>query len=402
MTLSVKKIARLTVRGRYFDAHGLYLQVMSPTNRSWLLRYELGGRKRLMGLGSAATFTLAEARERALAARKLLADKIDPLVTRRAERAERAAAAAKSRTFADVTAEYFDVHSVGWSNRKHRTDFLNTLRTHVFPMLGVLPVASIDEALVLSVLRPIWANKTITAGRVRTRIHAVLDFAAACGYRSGPNPARWGHLRHLLPAPDKITAVKPMPALPYAELPAFMAELRAVPGVAARALEFLILTAARTGEAIAAAWSELDLDAAQWLIPGARMKTGKEHRVPLSTQAVELLRALPREGDVVCLGSTAGHRIGALAMYRVLKALGSDIIVHGFRATFRTWAEERTNFAAVVAEEALAHSIGSAVQKAYRRTDLFEQRARLMQAWSDFACTPSVAGVVVSLRGSRS
>src|SRR5262249_8434814 len=401
MTLSVKKIARLTARGRYFDAHGLYLQVMSPTNRSWLLRYELGGRRRWMGLGSAATFTLAEARERALAARKLLADGIDPLVARRAERAERAAAAAKSRTFAQVASEFFDTHSVGWRNRKHHADFKNSLRHAA--LLAAQPVAAIDEALVLAVLQPLWTTKTITAGRVQQRIPSIMDFAVACGYRSaGPNPARWkGHLEHLLPKPDKITVVKHMPSLPYGELPGFMAELRAVPGTAARALEFLILTAARTGEAIAAAWSELDLDAAQWLIPGARMKTGKEHRVPLSTQAVELLRALPREGDVVFLGSKAGHRIGALAMYRVLKTLRRDITVHGFRSTFRTWTEERTSFPAVVAELSLAHSIGSAVEKAYRRTDLIEQRARLMQAWADFCTMPVVERDVVPL-GSRS
>jgi len=401
MTLSVKKIAKLTARGRYFDAHGLYLQVISPTNRSWLLRFELNGRKRWMGLGSAATFTLAEARERALAARKLLADKIDPLDARRTERAQLAAAAAKSRTFAQVANEFFDTHSVSWRNRKHHRDFLNSLRHAA--LLAAQPIASIDEALVLATLQPLWLQKTITAQRLQQRIKLIMDFAVAAGYRSaGPNPARWEHLKHLLPAPDKITVVKHMPALPYAELSTFMAELRAVPGTAARALEFLILTAARTGEVLGARWSEIDLDAEQWTVPGARMKAGKPHRVPLSCQCVSMLHALPREGEFVFVGAKAGRPVGGVAMYRVLRQLRSDITVHGFRSTFRVWSEERTAFATVLAEQALAHSIGSAVQKAYRRTDLFEQRVRLMQAWADFACTPSVVGAVVPLRGSRS
>jgi integrase len=400
MTLSVKKIAKLTARGRYFDAHGLYLQVISPTNRSWLLRFELRGRKRWMGLGSAATFTLAEARERALAARKLLADKIDPLDARRTERAQLAAAAAKSRTFAQVASEFFDTHSVSWRNRKHHRDFLNSLRHAA--LLAAQPVATIDEALVLATLQPLWTTKTITAQRLQQRIKAIMDFAVAAGYRSaGPNPARWEHLRHLLPAPDKITNVRPMPALSYAELPVFMAELRAVLGVAARALEFTILTAARTNEVLGAQWSEIDLDAAQWTIPGERMKAGKLHRVPLSRQAVALLQALPREGEFVFVGAKAGRPVGNVAMYRVLRQLRSAITVHGFRSTFRTWAEERTSFPAVIAEEALAHTIGSAVQRAYRRTDLLEKRTRLMQQWAEFCDTPIVAGAVVPLRGNR-
>jgi integrase len=398
MTLSIKKIAKLTAKGRYFDSHGLYLQVVSPTNRSWLLRYELAGARRWMGLGSAATFTLAEARERARAARKLLADGIDPLDARRAERAQLAAAAAKSRTFAQVANEFFDTHSVGWRNRKHHHDFLNSLR-HAALLAGQ-PVASIDEALVLATLQPLWLHKTVTAQRLQQRIKAIMDFAVAAGYRSaGPNPARWEHLKHLLPAPDKITAVRHMASLPYTELPTFMAELCAVAGVAARALEFLILTATRTSEVLSAQWSEIDLDNAVWTIPGTRMKAGKEHRVPLSRQCIELLQALPREAESVFVGAKAGRPVGNVAMYRVLRQLRTDVTVHGFRSSFRVWAEERTSFPAVVAEQALAHRVGSAVERAYQRSTLYEQRKRLMQAWADFACTPSVVGAVVSLRG---
>jgi len=399
MTLSVKKIAKLTARGRYFDSHGLYLQVISPTNRSWLLRFELNGQKRWMGLGSVATFTLAEARERALAARKLLADKIDPLVARRAERAQLAAAAAKSRTFAQVANEFFDTHSVSWKNRKHHRDFLNSLRHAA--LLAAQPVAAIDEALVLAVLQPLWTIKTVTAQRLQQRIKAIMDFAVAAGYRSaGPNPARWEHLKHLLPAPEKIITVQHMASLSYQAVAAFMAELRAVPGVAARALEFTILTAARTGEVLGAQWSEIDLDNAVWTVPGARMKTGKEHRVPLSRQCIELLRALPREGDdVVFIGAKAGTAIGNVAMYRVLKALRADVTTHGFRSTFRVWSEERTSFPAVVAELALAHRVGSAVERAYQRSTLYEFRVRMMAQWAEFCDTPSVAGAVVPLRG---
>jgi integrase len=261
-----------------------------------------------------------------------------------------------------------------------------------------LPVGAIDEPLVLAVLKPIWATKTVTAGRVRTRIAAVLDFANAAGYRSGTNPARWeGNLEHLLRRPEKIATVKHMPALPYAELPTFMTELRGVAGVAARTLEFTVLTAARTGEVIGARWSELDLVNAVWTVPAARMKAGKEHRVPLAQQSVALLRALPREGDMVFPGTKAGSAIGNVAMFRVLKALRPDITVHGFRSTFRVWAEERTAFPAIVPELALAHAVGSAVE----RTTLYDHRVRLMQAWADFFDVPMVAPAVLPLRRER-
>jgi len=299
-----------------------------------------------------------------------------------------------------VASEFFDTHSVSWRNKKHHRDFLNSMRHAA--LLADQPIAAIDEALVLATLQPLWLHKTITAQRLQRRIKAVMDFAVAAGYRAaGSNPARWEHLKHLVPAPEKITVVQHMRSLPHAELPTFMAELRAVPGIAARALEFTILTAARTGEVLGARWSEIDLEQRVWTVPAVRIKTGKEHRVPLSHQCVELLCALPREGELIFIGSKIGSAIGNVAMYRVLRQL-RDVTVHGFRATFRTWVEEKTAYAPLLAEQALAHSIGSAVQKAYRRTDLFEQRARLMKTWSDFACTPSVVGAVVPLRGSRS
>jgi integrase len=393
MALTVKRLSKLTRPGRYLDGNGLYLQVISLTNRSWLLRYELRGKKRWMGLGSVATFSLEEARARARKARQLLADGIDPLDARRAERAQQAAAAARNKTFSAVAAEYFDAHAGGWS-RKYRVNWQRTLATHAYPSIGSLPVAAIDEPLVLSVLQPVWASKTITAKRVRLRIASVLDFAAAAGYRTGSNPARWeGHLEHLLAAPEKIVRVKHLNALPYSGLPAFLTELRACPGFPARALEFTILTAARTNEVIGARWSEIDLNAPQWTIPAERMKMGREHRVPLAKQAIALLRALPREGEFVFVGSKAGRPIGEIAMWRVLRRLRADTTVHGFRSTFRDWAEERTSFPAVVAEQALAHTIGNATERAYRRTTLFDHRIRLMQAWADFCDKPHAAQV---------
>jgi integrase len=229
-----------------------------------------------------------------------------------------------------------------------------------------------------------------------------MDYAAASGYRSGENPARWrGHLQHLLPSPENIVTVQHFAALPYAELPALMSELRAVPGSAARALEFLILTAARTGEVLGANWDEIDLDNRTWTLSPARMKAGREHRVPLSQQAVSLLRALPRDavGNALFIGSKAGSAIAENAMRDVLAGLRPGHTVHGFRSTFRTWAEEQTSFAAVVCEQALAHKVGSATERAYRRTDLFAKRTRLMQQWADFCNSPIGVRGATPLRG---
>jgi integrase len=401
MALTVKGCARLTRRGRYLDEHGLYLQVHSPTNRSWLLRYELNGKKRWMGLGSAATFSLAEARERARQARQLLADGLDPLELRRAERIRRQLEAARNKTFAVVAQEYYDAHAASWSNVKHRQQFLNTLTTYAYQTLGELPVATIDEPMVLAVLQPIWASKTVTAKRVRNRIAAVLDFATAAGYRKGTNPARWeGHLEHLLAAPDKIARVSHHGALPYRELPTFMAELSQQQGVAARALEFTILTAVRTGETLGARWSEIDLQAKIWSIPAARMKAARPHQVPLVERVVALLQALPRDpSDVVFVGACQGGEISNVGMYRALRRMGRDgITVHGFRSTFRDWCAEQTAVPNRIAEMALAHQVGSEVERAYLRSDLFDKRARLMQLWAQFCSQPARAAEVVPLR----
>jgi integrase len=254
--------------------------------------------------------------------------------------------------------------------------------------------------MVLSVLQPLWNAKTITAQRLMQRIASILDFATAAGYRSGSNPARWkGHLEHLLAAPERLAKVEHHAALPYVKVPAFVRELRNVEGIPARAFEFMVLTAARTNEVRGATWDDFDLDAQVWTVPALRMKARTEHQVPLSRQAIDLLRALPREGgNLVFIGAKAGAAIGKVALLRVLKPLRPGITVHGFRSSFRTWTEERTAFPAVVAEQALAHTVGSAVERSYRRTTLYEQRQRLMQQWADFIDTPVTATKVTPLR----
>jgi integrase len=402
--LTVKKIDRLKEPGRYLDERGLYLQVMSATNRSWLLRYEINGRKRWMGLGPCADFTLEEARERARQARQLLADGIDPLEARQAERAQRALAAAQTITFQDAAQQYFDQHERKWRNAKHRAQFLSTLRDYAFPKIGKLSVADIDTGLVLKVVEPIWQTKTETANRVRGRIESVLDWATVRGYRTGDNPARWkGHLDNVLPARGKIAPHKHHRALSFTDMPEFMTALGQREGFGARACELTCLTAARTGEITGARWPEFDLAAKLWTIPAGRMKGHREHRVPLSDRAVAILKALPREAEFVFPGGRKGAPISNMAMAELLKRMGRlDITVHGFRSTFRDWAAEKSNFQNHVIEMALAHVIGDKVEAAYRRGDLFEKRRKLMEAWAVYCTTPQRDATVIPMkRGSR-
>jgi integrase len=405
MALTTKQIAKLKKPGRYGDGHGLYLQVQSPTNRSWLLRFERQGRERWMGLGPLHTYDLNEARERARKARQQLYDGTDPLEARAAERAQRALEAARAITFEKAARDYFDGHEKKWRNAKHRAQFLSTMQTYAFPKIGRLPVAAIDTGMVLKVIEPIWADITETANRVRGRIEAVLDWSKVRGYRSGDNPARWrGHLSEVLPARGRIQKTNHHAALPYAELPAFMAVLHEREGVAAQALEFTILTAARTGEVIGATWDEINLKEKTWTVPAGRIKGGREHRVPLSDRALEILHALPRERNnpFVFIGPRKGG-LSNMGMASALVRMGrNDITVHGFRSTFRDWAAERTNYPNHVVEMALAHVVGDKVEAAYRRGDLFEKRRKLMADWSKLCTTaPAKAGTnVISLRKS--
>jgi integrase len=394
MALTVKRVERLREPGRYLDSKGLYLQVVSKTNRSWLLRYYRDGRERWMGLGSAHDFSLDEARERARRYRQQLHDGIDPLTARRADKAARALEAAKTMTFKQCAEAYIAANRDAWKSARHGGQWTNTLRDYVYPAIGNLPVAAVDTGLVLKCVEPIWKDKTETASRTRGRIESILDWATVRNYRSGDNPARWrGHLQHVLPPPRKIAKPQHHAALPYADLPQFMVALRAREGSAARALEFCILTAARTGEVIGARWSEIDLDKAVWTVPAGRMKASKEHRVPLSGPAVELLRALPTEdGNEHLFIGPRGDGLGDMALTAALRRMGHrDITTHGFRSTFMDWAHERTSSPKVVIDMALAHTVGDKVEAAYRRGDLFAKRKQLMEAWAKFASTPAAA-----------
>jgi integrase len=395
-------ISRAKQSGMYADGGGLYLQVTGPEARSWVYRYARDGKTRYMGLGSLNAVSLAEARTRAAEARRLASAGIDPISARDGQRDAERVEAAKQVTFAAAAEAFIKAHKTGWRSAKHGDQWRNTLATYVHPLVGALPVQQIDAGLVVRVLEPIWTTKPETASRVRQRIEAVLDAATARGHRSGENPARWrGHLENLLPARAKVKRVRHHPALPYAELGAFMAELRRQDGLAGRAMELLILTATRTTECIAARWSELGLDEALWTIPAERIKAGRLHRVPLAPAALALLRRLAqaRIGEFVFPGRP-GKPMSNGALLALLRRMErTDLTVHGFRSTFRDWAAEQTNFSREVAEMSLSHAIGDKVEAAYRRGDLLEKRRRLMEAWATFAATKPAAGkVVIPLR----
>jgi integrase len=396
--LNVNKVADAIKAGsgRYHDGFGLNLVVTSPQSASWKLRYQIAGRERWLGLGPANLIGLAEARVRARAARLQLLDGFDPIEERRKTRTERALSSARAMTFAQAAREYFASHSDRWK-QKQRRFFEYNMATYANPVLGELPVAAIEVGLVMKVIEPMWRAKTTTAKRLRAQIEAVLDWAKVRGYRSGDNPAKWrGHIDKLLPAPAALAKVEHLAALPYVEVATFLDDLRTKDGLAAKALEFAILTAARTGEVIGAKWSEVDLTAGTWTVPKERMKGGREHRVPLSEGAIELLRGLPREADFVFIGTKAGRGLSPMAMANVLKRMKPDITVHGFRSSFRDWAAETTNYPNHIVEMALAHKITNAVEAAYRRGDLFEKRRQLMAAWAAYC--DDVGGSVVPLR----
>jgi integrase len=403
--LSTRKVAALATPGRYGDGDGLWLQVSGTGTKAWLLRYMLAGRARHMGLGPVSLVSLADARERAKEARRLLLDGIEPLEARIAQRQRAGIEAASSVTFRECAERYIRAHEAGWRNAKHRAQWKSTLASCVDPVFGHFPVSAIDTGLVLKALEPIWTSKPETAGRVRGRVEAVLDWAAARGYRRGENPARWrGHLDKLLPSRRKLQRVEHHAALPYAELPGFMVELRGHKGVAASALQFVILTAARSGEAIGAKWSEVDFAARIWTIPADRMKGRREHRVPLSDRAIDVLGALPREkdNDHVFIGSRSGTSLSDMALFVLLRRMGRGVTAHGFRSTFRDWAAEVTAYPNHVVEMALAHAVPNAVEAAYRRGDLFEKRRRLMADWAQFCSSaPTARGDVIPINAGR-
>jgi integrase len=387
--LTALKVKSLVQPGRYGDGDGLWLQVRDAGRRSWLFRYTWHGRERQMGLGALNQISLADAREAAQAAAKLLREGKDPL-GERAREAEAGRATNAAATFEEVAEMFIRSHEGTWRNTKHRAQWRATLATYAFPDFGNRPVSQIAVAELMRVLEPIWRTKPETASRLRGRIESVLDYAGARGWRSGDNPARWrGHLSNLLPARSKVARVKHHAALAWPQISDFMSDLRNEPGTAARALEFIVLTASRTGEVLGATWAEIDLAARVWTVPADRMKAGRAHRVPLSNAAAALLGDLPArnqdDGDYIFPGAKLGRPLSKMAPAMLLRRMKlPDITVHGFRSTFRDWAAERTNFTREVAEAALAHTLRDKVEAAYRRGDLFEKRREMMEAWAHF------------------
>ena len=365
---------------------GLYLQVAPGATRSWILRVTVGTKRREMGLGPFPEVTLAMARDKARTARATIEAGQDPILQRERAASALRAEQATAMTFDKAAELMIEAKGDEWRNPKHRAQWTTTLATYASPVIGRLLVADVTHTHILAILQPIWKDKTETASRVRGRMEQVLDWARVRGYRKGENPARWrGHLDKLLPAPGKVSKVEHHTALPIDSMPGFMSDLRTRKGTAARALEFLVLTAARSGEVRGARWSEIDLAASTWTVPAERMKAGKEHRVPLSPQALELLKTLERiEGNDLVFPAPRGGVLSDMTLTAVTRRMELDAVPHGMRSTFRDWAAERTDFPRDVAEMALAHAIGNAVEAAYRRGDLFAKRAEMMAAWGTF------------------
>src|SRR5262245_9632085 len=340
-----------------------------------------------MGLGGLAKVGLADARKKAAEKRLLLADKIDPIERRKAVRGEKKIEATRTVTFDDCATAYIKAHAASWRHPKHHQQWTNSLARHVSPAFGDVPVGSVDIGMITNVLEPLWAKTPETASRIRGRIESILDWAKVRGFREGENPARWrGHLSNLLPRPSNVRAASHYAALPYAEIGAFMSELRSHGGVAAAALEFLILTAARSSEVADARWAEIDRSARTWIVPAVRMKGAREHRVPLPAGAMAVLNRITTTGDEFVFSNAPGRGLGKGALAKQLK--GWSCTVHGFRSSFRDWAAERTSFPREVVEAALAHAIEDRTEAAYRRTDLLEKRRRLMEAWATFCTAP--------------
>ncbi len=403
--LTAREVATIKVPGRYADGAGLYLQV-SPrvgsegVTKSWLFRFTFNARPKQMGLGSLNTVSLSEARDAALAVRKMVQAGIDPIVNRQTEKAASAAKVNLPETFQDFAQEYIRLNGEGWKNDKHRQQWGNTLATYAYPVIGSIHVRDVSKAHVLQILKPIWREKTETARRVRSRIETIMDMAIAADARETENPARLGVLKFLLPNQGKRPQVKHHPAMPYAEIGTFMASLRKRDDLSAKALEFLILTASRTGEVIEARWDEIDGDI--WTVPAERMKASKEHKVPLSDAAKVIIDALPIiDGNPHLFpGQRKQRPLSNMAMLKLLDRMGyGDYTSHGFRSTFRDWAAETTNYPREVAESALAHGNPDKVEAAYQRGDFFEKRRKLMEAWASYCgAVPMVGGNVTPIR----
>lgn len=399
---------------------GLLLQVTAGGGRSWVLRVLVGNRRRGFGLGSFPYVSLAEARNKSRALRDKLAQGIDPVAERKAARAAHIAAQAKRLTFREAAEQFHKDKAAEFRSLKHKNDWLSSLKRYAFPLFGDVPVADVELAHVLKALEPVWETRTETATRVRQRLESVLAWATVRGYRQGDNPARWrGNLDAVLAKPAKVKSKRHFPALPWQRVPEFMADLRTREGMGARALEFAILTAARSGEVRGATWDEIDLAAKVWTIPASRMKAGKTHRIPLPAGAVALLESLPRmEGQPLVFPAPRGGKISDVTILATVKRMhvsklkaedkegagytdptdGRVVVPHGFRSAFKDWARSRSTFPDEVSELALAHVNSNATRAAYARDELMPQRTRLMTVWVDYCAEPAKAGSATPIR----
>lgn len=377
------------------DGNGLYLCVKPGGTKSWVFRFQLDGKRREMGLGALSVLEPVKARAEAARLKTKVAEGVDPLDQRKADKEMQSALRKQVQleskraemTFRKAAEHFITSRKPGWSNPKHAQQWANTLATYAYPVIGDLPVAEVAAEHVVEILRPIWSAKSETASRVRMRIEAVLNAAKLMGWRSGENPAVFkGGLEAVLPPISKVRRVRHHPAMPFADVPAFFDELRKRDGIGSRALEFCILTAARSGEVRNATWEELDLESSMWIVPADRMKAGREHRVPLSDAAVAILKAMPRQvNSPLIFPGTRGKPMSDMTLSAVLKRMElAHFTVHGFRSSFRDWAAETTHHANETVEMALAHTIANKVEAAYRRGDLLAKRLELMEDWSAF------------------
>lgn len=411
--LTALQVTKLSKPGLYGDGGGLTLQITRAGAKSWLFRYMRDGKAHGMGLGPTHTVTLAEARAKALDARKLLVDGQNPLTVKNQKKTAAALERARMMTFDQCAIAYIDAHKASWKNEKHRDQWTNTLSTYASPIFGKLPVAEVDTALIVKCLSPIWESKAETASRLRGRIESVLGWATTSGYRTGENPARWkGHLENLLASISKTTRVKNHPSLPWSRIGEFMVAIKKREGVAARAVEFCILTACRSGEVRGARWNEFDFENNIWTIPAERMKARKEHQVPLSDAALAVLKSMrsaaaasadnpvDAKSQGFVFAGTKKQELSDMSLTAVLRRMNSDeekpiwvdingdgITVHGFRSTFRMWTAEKTTYPREVAEHALAHQLPDAVERAYQRGSQLDKRKSLMTDWGKFCNT---------------
>lgn len=392
------EVSKTTKPGLHGDGGGLWLQVSPSGSKSWVFRFTIKGKQMVMGLGATHTVGLSEARSKAKEQRLLLIDGKNPLEVRQGARTLETLKQARMVTFDHCAAAYIAAHRDSWRNAKHAGQWKATLSTYASPVIGELPIAAVDTGLVMKVLGPIWNDKTETASRLRGRIESILGWATTSGYRQGDNPARWrGHLENLLAAKNKISPVKHHASMPWKDIGAFMLALRQCDGTAARALEFTILTASRSGSVRLATWAEIS--GGVWTVPAEHMKAGIEHHVPLSDAALALLALIPRAGDLIFVGRSSGNPLSDMSLAAVLKRMNQGFTVHGFRSTFRMWCAESVgnNFPRDVCEHALAHQLPDKVEAAYQRGTVFEKRIQLMQAWADYLRQPQATATVTVL-----